>query len=254
MVHELSVGAMFKNESHGIREWVQHYLHHGVEQIYLIDDSSTDSYLPKIQDYIDQGIIHLFVSENWGKYPGRQYDMYTHYFLPRLKESTWWLICDLDEYVWCPMHLDLKIHLRELVNIGQVLIQWNIFGSNGYIEQPDRIVSSFTRRQAEDPDLEYAGPTKYFVNSNYEFWRLDVHCARFVSDEEDKNNFIIVSRQFYIINHYRIQSKQFWDTVKLTRGDADDFRIRTEEEFYLSDFNDVEDLRLEKQNQNIVST
>ena len=146
------------------------------------------------------------------------------------------------------MNLDLKIHLRELVNIGQVLIQWNIFGSNGYIEQPDRIVSSFTRRQAEDPELEYAGPTKYFVNSNYEFWRLDVHCARFVSDEEDKNNFIIVSRQFYIINHYRIQSKQFWDTVKLTRGDADDFRIRTEEEFYLSDFNDVEDLRLAEQN------
>ena len=145
MKYSLSVAALFKNESHGIREWVQHYIRHGVEHFYLIDDGSTDNYMVEIQDYVDQEKIHIFVVENWNKYTGRQHDMYNTFILPRLKESEWWLIVDLDEYVYCPNHIDLKGYLYQLHDIGQVQIENMYFGSNGLIEQPAQIVESFTR-------------------------------------------------------------------------------------------------------------
>ncbi len=54
--HYLSVGCLFKNESHSIREWIQHYLSRGVDHLYLIDDDS----VAKIQGYIDSKKVALF--------------------------------------------------------------------------------------------------------------------------------------------------------------------------------------------------
>jgi len=39
----LGIGAVFKNESHIMIEWIEHYLSHGVDTIYLINDESTDN-------------------------------------------------------------------------------------------------------------------------------------------------------------------------------------------------------------------
>ena len=44
-MYKLSVGSIFKNESQGIKEWIEHYLNHGVEHFYLINDNSNDNYL-----------------------------------------------------------------------------------------------------------------------------------------------------------------------------------------------------------------
>ena len=49
MQHYLSVGAMFRNESDSIIEWIKHYLYHGVDHIYLINDNSDDDTVSKIQ-------------------------------------------------------------------------------------------------------------------------------------------------------------------------------------------------------------
>ena len=42
-MYKLSVGTIFKNEEHIIKEWIEHYLYHGVEHFYLIDDNSDDN-------------------------------------------------------------------------------------------------------------------------------------------------------------------------------------------------------------------
>jgi hypothetical protein len=64
-----------------------------------------------------------------------------------------------------------------------------------------------------------------------------------------------------IINHYAIQSFDWFMKVKGTRGDADNFigifeRVkqfsRNEEMFRDLDINEVEDLRLAKQNKNAI--
>ena len=50
----LSLYAIFKNESHILKEWILHYLEEGVEHFYLIDNGSTDDYKPIIEQFKDK--------------------------------------------------------------------------------------------------------------------------------------------------------------------------------------------------------
>jgi Glycosyl transferase family 2 len=43
--------AIFKNEADGLEEWLQHYLDLGVSHFYLIDNDSTDNFMPIIEKY-----------------------------------------------------------------------------------------------------------------------------------------------------------------------------------------------------------
>jgi hypothetical protein len=243
MKYKLIIGALFRNESDSIVEWIEHYLLRGVEHFYLINDDSTDNSIELIQPYIDSGIITLFNTE-WNRYLGRQRDMYTHYILPHLKESEWLLILDLDEYMWSPSTMKLYDILIQTKNIGQVQVGDKLFGSNGHIKQPKGIVENFTRRAAETRRC-----FKYFVNSSYEFTSLNVHCATFANNEHAIHNFIILDDKYFILNHYSCQSKDFWRDIKCTRKDGDNYRVRTMADFDELDLNLVEDLRLVQQTQ-----
>jgi len=47
----LSIGAIFKNESNGLEEWLLNHLNEGVEHFYLINNGSTDNFMPIIEKY-----------------------------------------------------------------------------------------------------------------------------------------------------------------------------------------------------------
>jgi hypothetical protein len=81
-LYTLSVGAMFKNEEHAIVEWIEHYLYHGVQHFYLINDGSTDTSVMKLQPYIDKGLVTLF-NVDCKYYLGRQMDLYNTHILPQ---------------------------------------------------------------------------------------------------------------------------------------------------------------------------
>ena len=51
MKYFLSVGAIFKNESAALEEWLNHYIKEGVDHFYLIDNGSTDNYADILQKY-----------------------------------------------------------------------------------------------------------------------------------------------------------------------------------------------------------
>ena len=103
-MYSLSVGCLFRNESHSIVEWLEHYLFHGVEHFYLINDASDDGFQRLLDPYLKNGVVTLF-NANWDRYVGRQRDMYNCYVLPRLSETKWLLMVDMDEYVWSPVSL-----------------------------------------------------------------------------------------------------------------------------------------------------
>ena len=242
----LSVGAMFKNEAHSIKEWINHYLHHGVEHFYLINDNSTDNFMEIIQEYIDKNIVTLFnVTEPY--YLGRQRTLYNRHILPCIKETKWLLMVDLDEYVWSKMDTNLCNILKIGEGCSQIQIRQTLFGSNGYINQPKYIVKSFTKRIK---DFSNDGKLKYFVNSSYDYSSLNIHHADFVdpSLKTDYSKFIIIDPEYFIMNHYCCQSLEFWNNIKCTRGDGDHFLTRTQEDFHDYDKNEVEDLDLYNQN------
>lgn len=246
-MYKLSVFAIFKNESHCLKEWLEHYLYHGVDHFYLINDNSDDNFLEILEPYIEKNIITLFNTKST-YYLGRQRNLYNEFVLPRIKESSWLLLVDLDEFVWSPISINLNDILKNVQpHIGQIQIEQSLFGSNNHITQPKTIVSSFTKR-AETK----GGNLKYFINSDYEFTSLNVHHATFLDKNHEKNNFIFLDSNYLVLNHYCCQSFEFWKHVKCTRGDADNYRIRTEEDFISYDKNEIEDLSLVEQNRNII--
>jgi hypothetical protein len=247
----LCVGAMFRNESDSIVEWIKHYLYHGVDHFYLINDNSDDNTVSNIQEYIDKGLITLYHSKE-EYYEGRQRNLYNRFFLPHMqqKDTQWMLIVDLDEYVWSP----LSVHLGDVLRMGctqfgQVQIQQYLYGSNGYVTQPTSIVKHFTKR-AHHLRKCY----KYFINSNFEFSSLNVHHADFVNDSYKHNRsvFIMLDPCYFVLNHYSCQSLDFWKNVKCIRGDGDAYLQRNMAYFCDLDINEVEDLQLYEQNKNII--
>jgi len=246
--YTLAVGALFKNEQHAIQEWLNHYLYHGVSHFYLIDDESTDQSVTLLAPYIERGLVTLYHAQ-WSRYIGRQRDMYNHFILPHVqrKEMQWLYIADLDEFLWSPRSIHLPTVLADLSDLSQIQFFQHVFASNGHAVQPPSIVKGFTKRWKE-----LVGTSKYMINSDFEFTYLNVHHATFKNLEDTKDTFLHLDSSYFMVNHYMIQSQQLWDLVKCTRGDGDEYRVRTREEFNKLDRNDVEDLDLVAQNAEIL--
>lgn len=251
--YTLSVAGIFKNESHALKEWIEHYLFHGAEHFYLIDDKSTDNFMSILSPYIEKGIVDLFKTEE-DEYCGRQGIIYTSILKSRLHETEWLLICDLDEFVWSPREINLYNILKHLISqwhYSQIQFEHSLYGSNGHIEQPKSIVASFTKRANDEP-YKKEGNLKYFLNTKYLINRFFVHYAE-LTNEKDKEGFIRLDPSWFTLNHYRYQSRNFWENVKCTRGDADIYRERKPIDFDVDyytreNINQVTDTRLFEQN------
>ena len=99
-MYYFSIGAIFKNEAHILQEWLEHYFYHGVEHIYLINDKSTDNFLPILKPYIDKNLVTLYNCEDNRKEIGMQASKYNKFFHDIIKNSFWFGVLDLDEFLF----------------------------------------------------------------------------------------------------------------------------------------------------------
>jgi len=252
----LSVGAMFRNESHCIREWIEHYLNQGVEHFYLVNDNSTDNTVDILKPYIDENKVTLYHS-NVEHFLGHQRGTYNRFFIPHLerKDTKWLLICDLDEFVYSTVYSTLPQFLEsEYIRVlAQVQVTPTIFGSNNLETQPKSLVQGFTKRSETSPTD--CGTYKYFVNSDFEWASLNVHHATSKNEEYLTDKYFRRFDPPYLkLNHYICQSREFWINVKCTRGDADGYLTRNLELFdsYCLQGNKVDDFELAKINEKLL--
>ncbi len=250
MTYRLAVGAMFKNERHALVEWIEHYLYHGADHFYLIDDGSTDDGVTILQPYVERGIVTL-TTHSPPRQIGRQQAMYDKYVLPHLPETRWLLICDLDEFVWSPHAIDLNAELARCKGPAIFFVH-TIFGSNGLIGYPKHgIVASYTRREPISPSST-SHSMKYFVKGSADCHGLFVHWPILGRGS------MVNADQNFVLNHYMVQCLEFWQGVKMTRGvgekrHATDPEDRDMGEFYNRDRNEVEDRRLYDQNKPLIA-
>ena len=258
MKYYFSIGTIFKNESHIMKEWLEHYFFHGIQHIYMINDHSNDNYMDVLQPYIDSGKVTLFHSGE-PYYLGRQRNLYNRLFKPILTDTYWFGIFDMDEFLFSVRDVDIRNVLKECEMLGQIQFSHTLFGSNGLIQQPKYVVPNFTKRHIQDDNcyLLY----KYIVNTNYEFESLNTHHADFVNKENKTNGKFLrldycsnETHPYFTLNHYNCQSREFWQNIKCTRGDVDNYMTRDIEIFNSYDKNDIEDLRLLQQNKVLYET
>jgi hypothetical protein len=256
----LSVFGIFKNEELNLREWVEHYKHHGVDHIYLINDNSTDNSMDVLQPYIEEGYIEVFFN-TVPKIQNRQSLSYNEHFLPLIKHTTWGIISDIDEFLYSPLENDLKQIFKQYEDKGAVSFEWVCFDSNKNISHPKSIVRSCTKRvnykqTAQSPfnageQWGLTGP-KYAFNTNFSLESLGVHGCH----TSGPVIHISQEQEILLMNHYTTQSREFWETCKMTRGDvncwhADD--ARGWNYFNALEIATINDFRLYEQNKCLFS-
>jgi hypothetical protein len=240
----LSIGALFKNEAHILKEWIEHYLYHGVDHIYLINDNSTDEYLSILNPYIESEKVTLFNNNFTSKHIGRQELIYNKYLMPEVKYSNWFCLVDLDEFLYSPKEVNIKKIITSYCNYSELRVSWNIFGSNELISQPNSVVESFIRCEGVIKN-NIKGIKSIVKTNNLKGFKIHSHII--------KGDYIHLDQDIMIVNHYNVQSLEFYITVKMTRGDSNNYIKRNLKIFKWNDINNIIDTKLYEQNKNMIN-
>ena len=210
----LSLLAIFKNETMNLQIWLDHYIWQGVEHFYLIDNGSTDNPLDILQKYIDNGIVSYF-------YRPKQFDQLEHYrFIfdsENLKRTTRWLIiADLDEFFY-GLKTRISAMLSTFIKVDVIYCNWLMFGSSGLIEHPPDIRISLINRDSNfHPNKKYIFKPTSIASSQQIF----IHHIQESNNNHNKRLISLNANPFIHLNHYPIQSKQYFEKVKMCRGDV----------------------------------
>jgi hypothetical protein len=255
-MYNLIICGVFKNEAHILDEWIRHYKYHGVEHIYLVNDNSTDNCKDILERYIIDGYVTLFQNDIETSNIGRQIMIYDNYFKPLLNTSKWIAILDLDEFLYSPHEINLLNIIEQYNNYAQIQIDWLHFGSSGHIYQPQSVVEGFQQRA-----LDYNSKPYYAYKTIFKASQLisfDIHSHN-VDGQTIHLKYDINTLPQLLINHYCIQSLDFWMKVKASRGDINKWfdnnnLIRDHVYFKNYDINEYNDDILYKQNKNIINT
>lgn len=226
----ICVVSIFKNEKHALKEWVEHYLREGVDHFFLTDNGSGDGYIEVLEEYIHKGMVTLNINA-----ARHQQVNHLNYDLKKVKRYDWVIVVDLDEFLYARNSFStIKQYLTSLhSNVGQVYVPWKMFGSNGHVDQTENIIHSFLRRNIyEDRSLingKCITRTKNLAKIGIHQSSMNASRLIITSDgnvkKHDDNNFVYTSEQILKVsclhlNHYAIQSWEWFSKVKMTRGDA----------------------------------
>ena len=252
----LSIGCVFKNESHCLYEFIEHNLYHGIDHIYLINDFSNDNFYEILEPYINNGQITLFNNDIITKEPNRQSLIYDKYFINILPETEWLAIIDLDEFLFSPNDIDVKNIIKKYDNeYDNITVEWITYGSNHCNFQPFSLVSGFNKHcNLDDKDYySYKSIMKADKIKNF-----GVHSSTLSSNKNINLSYTTKKNELYI-NHYQLQSMDFFTKIKGTRGDADNHYDtvglkRNVDKFKNSDLksNEIECNTLIEQNRDII--
>ena len=242
--HWLCVYSQFKNEKHVLLEWIHHYFQEGADHIFLVDNESDDGF----DSSMIQHIPHVTLFQTRVRH--RQSDIARFIFQHSIKERyTWAIHLDMDEFLYSRRYPCLSDFLRvqsvENPLRKALVIPWKSFGSNGHKTQPPNVVDHFLLRDTDFPQAENANLVKTLFQPRY--YTLQAHTVVAPSNKKEWESFPHVLmeglaepfrknyRMWHLfdektldldsadlhLNHYQIQSLDFWTRVKMKRGDAE---------------------------------
>jgi hypothetical protein len=250
-MYNFTVCSVFKNEAHILDEWIQHYKMRGVDHIYLVNDFSTDNYMSVLDKYRDY--VTLFNNNIVTKAAGRQCLIYEKYFRPILNTSKWLSILDMDEFLYSPSGSSFDSILEKYKDVSQIRIDWLHFGSNGHLYQPISVVNGFTKRSPLDKTKSFSSYKNIFKTKDLISFNVHLNSVSGTTHVIDYKEGEPVE---LVINHYTIQSLEFFMRVKATRGDINNWfdheGLKRDKAYFDSyDVNEVDDLRLYEQNKTV---
>jgi len=259
---KICIVSVFKNESHALKEWVDHYIREGVDTFLLTDNGSTDNYKPIIEPYIQSG--HVILNVNPKKYAQTEH---LNYFLNDAKKFDWVIVVDLDEFMYSRRGFTtMKDYLKTLSpDVHKIYIPWKLFGSSGFKKQPTSIIQSFIHRRkypttACHTCYDILVGKKSIIRGNH-LNHLELHNSIteksytitpdnadiYIEDFFQECTEKLLKNSFLHLNHYRIQSWEWFKSNKMNRSDAHTRKnnnIRDKKYFNFFDYKDKIDTEL----------
>ena len=241
----IAILTCFKNESHILKEWIEHYKNRGIEHIYMINDFSTDNYQEKIQQFLDIGFITIFNSDLITNKRGKQISLYNKYFYNIVKEEKykWFFVLDLDEFLYSPNEINLNKVIEKYDHYSKLQIKWYNFGSSNFLKQPDNVVQNFIYRSKYDESKPFISNKSGFKSCDFLKFGIHDHYVNGINKW--------INNSELVINHYSIQSLELFKNRKLIIGDVNNYYDNTQmsmKYFIDRDSNEILDTRLKEQN------
>lgn len=264
--HYFGVAAVFKNENHILKEWIDHYLAHGAERIYLINHNSNDEYQQTLEPYLNlpkkisgdssgsqkakpQVVLYQFSPKKSFK---SQKDAYRLYLQRAIRECRWLAIVDMDEFIYSPLDKSIPNILKKYEEYPAIGVNWLCFGSNGRTKQPKSVVKGFTKR-APAQMMEDNAHIKSIVQTPH-LRDFGIHEHKLYNNVKAVNtNGQKIEKCFntpilddvLVCNHYIIQSWEWYQKKKMRQKHSFHFKNKyTVDYFKNHDVNEVEDKRL----------
>lgn len=250
--YKLGLLGIFRNESHIMKEWIDHYIREGVDHFYLINNNSDDEFESILQPFKDKVDV-FYRTQNHA-----QMEHYKEIFSVIKPHCEWLIVVDFDEFIYSPLGFpSLKETLRnQSPDVGQVFVRWLMFGSSGYIDQPSLVIPSFTKRGIYTKSsvggksiVRCQAVDSLNVHTHNLFVGFKTVEANDLEDKGMPYNESTITKSPIRLNHYVIQSWNWFKNVKTLRGDVNGSiweNIRDREYFQRYDHNDLEDLNLAK--------
>ena len=239
----LTLLASFKNESHILSEWIDSHAAEGVDRFILVNNNSNDDFESAIGSarYADRvTLLHDSLTH-------AQSHIYNKYFNSHIKgtDKEWLLVCDLDEFVYSRNGFaKITDYLSTIPeDVSCISLPWKMYGSSGYDKHPETgVVTNFKYRD----DYEQKGDGKIMNGMCSPGWMTSKYIVR-INQIITLNNHTVATNGGRLIlphgingapdsafqpisedllnnynlhiNHYVIQSREFFERVKMTRGD-----------------------------------
>jgi hypothetical protein len=214
-----------------MEEWIEHYFWQGADLLILLDNNSTDGGAEIAKKHSNVIVIDA------PKPHAQDENYFTIGYPCAIKNDVDVIaVLDLDEFMFGQDGRPLKSHVEKYINQGysQISVHWTMFGSSGHINQPKSIRKSFTWRK------------KTLQTNLKSIWKVS-HVKEIRCHKSIVRGPTLEVTSGIQLNHYKIQSKEFYTKIKMKRGDAQLNNWNESRDwatFVENDFHDIEDFQL----------
>ena len=221
-----------KGENLYIIEFVEHYLHYGVDKIFLYDNNELNGerFNNILNDYIKIGLIEI-VNFRGVKKP--QLKSYKNCFKKNYKKYDWLIFYDIDEFLFLKNYKNIKLFLKEkrFIKCQSIQLNWIFHTDNNLLYYDNRsLIKRFPVREEKARNKKIGGyqGIKSIIRGNI---KIKVSCPHMISPKliscdgfgniKEKNDIAtnISDFEYYYIDHYYSKSTEEF-ILKILKSDV----------------------------------
>ena len=250
----LTVGAIFRNENSWLDEWIRYHRAVGVERFYLycdeVDSRVSDRILRPYEEKQIVELVHVRDMEHLDQKATvwRHKDIVCDVLKKTRSLSQWLALVDLDEFILPRRCDDLRELLENYESESALAVNWNIFGTGGYVKRPPTQINHLLHRAKGDFSSHHfvksiVRPEKVQMERVDNVHYFPTHEGRTVDErgETVRGMRHTISTECVRINHYATRSWQDLWEVKAVRARSSGADRIDEQYFDRLDRNEVFD-------------